>query len=81
MPNRFRDKVMRTAYDSTVQHHEIKHAVLFHKDGTPNTGNGIGGPFWRGFRGEQANMWDAASKQTIAYAYWCAGRDVAAAQR
>lgn len=71
---------MRAAYDASIKHHAVKHAVLFTKDGKPNIGNGIGGPFWRGFRGEQADMWDAASKQTIAYAYWRAGRDVAAQQ-
>lgn len=78
MANPFRDPVMRRAYASALAHHTIQHRTLFY-EGQPHRLNGIAGPFWRGYHGEQAEQWDAAFRRTIAYAYWSAGRDAAAA--
>jgi hypothetical protein len=32
--------------------------------------------FWIGHDGIGADKWDAPSRRMVAYAYWCAGRDV-----
>lgn len=79
MTNRFRDPVLRRAYDEAITAHAATSKVLFHA-GQEHRGNGVAGPFWRGFHAEQSGHWDAASKQTLAYAYWRAGQDVRASQ-
>ncbi len=79
MPNRFRDPVMRNAYDEAIAAHQRTSRVLF-VEGRPHRGNGVAGPFWRGYSGEQEGRWDAASRKTLSYAYWCAGRDIRQAE-
>lgn len=79
MPNRFRDPTMRREYDATVAMFRQEHRNLF-IDGKPHRGSTLAGQFWHGFNGTHlgAGFTDRASKEMLAYAYWCAGRDMRA---
>jgi hypothetical protein len=78
--NPFRNAAMRSAFAGAVGAYDRRSGLLFLPDGvTPYRGNSVAGMFWRGFDGQCVGTWDAASKQTLAYAQWCAG--VACANR
>lgn len=78
MKNPFKNKTMRLAYDNCIKMYELKHPTLFYRDGSRCTGNGIASMFWRGYDGTKlgAGFTDRASKETLAYAYYCAGQDI-----
>ncbi len=74
--NPFKTKFMRANYEAAVKTYDIRGSNFIY----PNTnrrcvGNAWANNFWRGFDGVARN-WDHASKQTPAYAMWCAGRDI-----
>lgn len=82
VPNPFRNKTMRRAFDDAVSMFNTRHKNLFLADGcTPHRGNSWAGMFWRGYEGTQIGVWDRASKQLPAYATWRAGKAVAIAVR
>lgn len=59
-----------------MQMFAARHRNLFQADGARSRGNSVADMFWRGFDGVVlGGMWDAASKKTLAYAYWRAGQD------
>jgi hypothetical protein len=76
MRNPFRDKMMRKLYDEAIRAHDTQNKNFFHPSGRRNLGNSMSGMFWRGHDGIGADKWDAPSRRMVAYAYWCAGRDV-----
>lgn len=73
--NPFRDQFMRKSYDAAVQTYDTKHRNFIYPWGTRCIGNAWATNFWRGYDGMQRN-WDKASKESPAYAMWCAGRDI-----
>jgi hypothetical protein len=75
--NPFRNPILRKQYDGMFYVFSIKHRDLFRPDGTPHRGNSWATNFWRGYEGkDDPKRWDRASRQTPAWACWCAGRDV-----
>lgn len=78
MKNPFRNKMMREAYDSCMEMVMLNHPTLFNRDGSRCTENGIGSMFWRGYDGTKfgAGFIDPASKRTLAYAYYRAGKNL-----
>lgn len=74
--NPFRTKFMRDNYDAAVKVYDAKHKDFITPSGRRSTGNAWANNFWRGFDGYSLN-WDRDSKQTAAYAMFCAGRDIA----
>jgi hypothetical protein len=82
--NTFRDKTLRTNYDAAVLCFETKHRDLFYPDGTECHGSSFASYFWKGFHGVSGKglvRFDAASKKTLAYAFWRAGQDCAKKDR
>lgn len=84
MPNRFKNKSLRDAYDEAVAAYEARHKNLFLPSGKRrglheySHGSKFSISFWSGFDGKVIGpAWDRDSKQTPAYAIWCAGRDMA----
>lgn len=79
MPNRFKDPTMRREYEAAVAMFRQEHRNLF-CNGSPHRGSALASQFWHGFNGTSlgAGFIDRASKQMVAYAYWCAGRDMRA---
>lgn len=79
----FRDRTMRANYAGAVKAWETKHPNLFYPDGTRCLGSSMAGAFWRGFDGTQigAGFTDKASRNTLMYAYYKAGRHCAALQQ
>ena len=80
MANRFKNPMMRERYDGLLREYAARGKALFYPNGSICRGNGIADVFWRGYDGGKMN-WDRASKATLEYASWCAGRDVAAQER
>jgi hypothetical protein len=80
MSNRFKDPTMRAQYDGSVTAFRTKHRDLFDGSGVRRTpGSSFASAFWQGYDGKvMGNGWDAASKATLAYAYWRAGQDCGA---
>lgn len=74
MKNPFKAVPMRNVFDDCVEAFHSRSTLLFHPDGRRNMGNSIASLFWRGYDGIQIGIWDAASKQTFAYAQWRAGK-------
>ncbi|GIK74355.1 MAG: hypothetical protein BroJett021_33430 [Chloroflexota bacterium] len=79
MANRFKDPTMRREYDAAVAMFRQEHRNLF-ANGAPHRGSSLASQFWHGFNGTSmgAGFTDRASKQTLMYAYWSAGRDMRA---
>ena len=81
--NPFRDRQMRQAYGAAIIVYRRRHRDLF----LPQTGerrragcygSSFAQEFWRGYDGIHADKYrDRASRQTLGYAFWCAGRDLA----
>lgn len=67
---------MRLAFEELLKAWRAKHKILFHADGARNMGNGVASSFWRGYDGTQigGGFIDRASRETLTYAYWKAGR-------
>ncbi len=87
MANRFKDTSLRDAYDEAVAAYEAKHKNLFLPSGQRrglhdySHGSKFSISFWSGFDGKDVGpAWDRYSRQTPAYAIWCAGRDMARKQ-
>lgn len=77
MANRFKNPILKQAYDNCIKMFETKHETLFNKGGFQSAGNGIANSFWKGYNGTVFGAgWDAESKDTLAYAYWRAGEDI-----
>lgn len=76
--NPFKTKFMRANYEAAVKTYDTKHRNFIYPSGRRCIGSAWATHFWRGFDGVERN-WDAASKQSSAYAMWCAGRDIHAA--
>lgn len=76
--NPFKTKFMRDNYAAAVRTYDAKNRSFIYPNDRRCIGNGWATHFWRGFDGISRN-WDHASKQTVAYAMWCAGRDIRAA--
>ncbi len=73
--NPFKTKFMHENYAAAVKTYDDKHPSFIYANGKRCVGSAWAGSFWRGFDGVQRN-WDRASKQSAAYAMWCAGRDI-----
>jgi hypothetical protein len=71
MPTSFRDPFLRRVYDTCVAAYRAKGALYLRE------GNSAAVMFRRGFTGSSTYRWDAASRNTLAYASFCAGRDCA----
>lgn len=86
MANPFRNKTMRALYDDVIAAHASGSKTLFLSNGERRRvgcyGSSIATSFWRGYDGviPGGRAWDRHSRDTIAYALWCAGRDVAKAE-
>jgi hypothetical protein len=80
--NPFKDRMMRMEYEAAIRAYDVKHKSLFLSNGDRRTvghyGSAFATYFWKGYDGviPGNGRWDAASKRMIAYALWCAGRDV-----
>ncbi len=72
--NPFRDITMRKEYAAAVMMFNARHRNFF-LNGQPGKGNAFANNFWRGWNNVTEN-WDAASRQTLAWAYRRAGRDL-----
>lgn len=77
--NPFRQQGKRQAFDDAVRMYNTKHANFFLSDGRPHRNNSWAGMFWRGFAGITIGKWDRASRESLAYPTWCAGRAIAKA--
>lgn len=75
MANRFKTPALRKQYDACVKCYRAKHRDVVRPDGTPHRGNAWADNFWRGYESVPMN-WDAASRQTFAYACYRAGADM-----
>lgn len=73
--NPFKSEFMRANYDAAIKTYDDMHPSFIYENGRRCLGSTWAGNFWRGFDGIERN-WDAASKQSAAYAMWCAGRDI-----
>jgi hypothetical protein len=79
--NPFRNRDMRRAFDECVVGYEKRHKNFFTHGGLRHRANSIADYFWRGYDGVNAQAFaDAGSRQTLAYAYWRAGRACAEAE-
>lgn len=67
----FRDAAMRRSYEACVAAYREKGSAYMVE------GNSAAGMFRRGFTGQHAGTWDAASRKTVAYAAFRAGQDCA----
>lgn len=71
--NPFRDKTMRREYDAAVRAFRSTHESLFRPDGSPKTlSSSFAEHFWRGYNGARMRV----PNNTVAYAYWRAGKDM-----
>jgi hypothetical protein len=77
MANRFHDKTMRKHYDIAVQMFATKHRDLIRPDGSRCDGNSFASAFWKGYDHIDSRYTDVASRQMLAYAFYCAGYDIA----
>lgn len=82
MPNRFKDKTLRSEYDAAMFQYQTKHRNLFRADGTPAKDiSTFAHFFWMGFDGGRGMgigfEADRESRSTLSYAYWRAGQDAA----
>jgi hypothetical protein len=76
MANPFRNPVLARAFDTLVASHAAKSPGLFLPDGTPRRGGSHAVWFWRGAEGSHDTLFarDPASRRTLAYACYRAGR-------
>jgi hypothetical protein len=75
MANPFRNDLMRRRYDDLVKAYHRGHANLFTQDGGRSRGCSMATDFWRGFDNSiPAARWDRASRDTLAWAAYRAGR-------
>lgn len=75
--NPFRQPLMHDAYARAVSEFHSRAPIFFTPSGSPAP-NSIANFFWRGYRGKTTENWNRANKNTVAYAHYCAGRDIAA---
>lgn len=81
MTNPFRDPLMRARFDELVKAYRLGHANLFTRDGGRSRGCSMATYFWRGFDNLiPAARWDRASRNTLAWAAYRAGRAIAKAE-
>lgn len=76
--NPFQTRFMRANFDAAISGYDEHHGDFIHPWGRRCIGNAWAGWFWVGFDNTPIN-WDAASKQSAGYAFYCAGRAVSAA--
>ena len=82
--NPFRDRTMRQNYDAAVKVYRMRHRDLFipqtgERRRSGNYGSTFARCFWHGFDdvATPGERQDRAWRQTIGYAFWRAGRDLA----
>lgn len=76
----FKDKFMQTNYDAALVVYQTRHRDLFLPNGdrrrSPNLGSSFAQAFWAGYDGLTVGQY-RYPKNTLAYAYWKAGKDCA----
>jgi hypothetical protein len=76
--NPFRNPLMRARFDDLVTAYRRGHANLFTESGRRARGCSMATDFWRGFDNAiPAARWDRASRDTLAWAAYRAGRAMA----
>lgn len=76
VPNPFRTKANRAAFDEMVRAYVNKSRALFLPSGERCTGNGAAMIFWRGFDGVRVGggFTDRASRECASYVHYRAGQ-------
>jgi len=76
--NPFRQRVLKEQFDAIIKAYDARHKDIMRIDRNGryrrHIGNGWATSFWRGFDGVLSDRWDAASRQSSAYACWRAGQ-------
>ena len=80
MATRFKDPTMIKEYEAAKATYASAHRDLFKPDGSQHIGSSFASFFWGGFNGLTKGLFNFSEKpqrNTISYAYYCAGRDCA----
>ena len=78
--NPFKQPLLAKQFDAMIRVYETKHRDLIRADGGRCMGNAWATNFWRGYDGCKLMRWDAAAKQTPAYACYRAGQVIKASE-
>lgn len=77
--NPFKKEILKRQFAACIYCYFARDKDFFRADGSRHTGNGVANQFWWGYDGaRKPEQWDAASKDTPAYASYRAGSLVAA---
>lgn len=78
--NPFRNRTRNTIFETAVQCYRTRHPDLFRSDGRrASDASAQAMNFWRGYDGTTPERWRGDSRETNSYAFYRAGRAVAAA--